>query len=292
MPYLLLLPTLIFVALFTVYPVGRAFYASLHKPPRRATGEATFIGLENYLQLFDPQHFIGADFRIVFSNTLSFALATVLFSVPLALLFALLLNRKIRALGLWRFTLFYPALLPMIGAASLWAFIFADTIGLASVLMAGVGLSAPNWLGDPDLSLGAVTLVNIWKQSSFLFIFYLAGLQGIPRDIYEAADLDGAGAWAQLRYLTLPLLRRTHLFVVIVAFTNAFQSVEHLPVLGGGGPGVTSNLALYFIFQKIPERLNWGYVNAMTMVLVGVLLLFTLANLYISERRGEDERSV
>lgn len=288
-PYLLIAPTMVFVFLFTIWPALQAIIASLQQPGRRGNPD-TFVGLQNYADLFDPNHFIGRDFTIVLSNTLFFALATVIFCVPLALLFALLLNRKIKGLGIWRFGIFYPALLPLIGAASLWAFIFADEIGVAYAIFNSLGLANPKWL-NADLALISVTLVNIWKQSSYYMIFYLAGLQAIPRDIYEAADIEGASGLQQLWFITIPLLKRTTLFILVVCFTFAFQTVEHLAALGGGGPGVRSNLLLYYIFQKIPERLNWGYVNAMTVILVIIVLSFTVANLLFFERGGrEDER--
>jgi sn-glycerol 3-phosphate transport system permease protein len=289
LPYLLVAPTLILVFAFTLYPAVQTVNASLYRPPRNVQAPAEFVGLQNYLDLFNPAHFIGSRFTLVFGNTLFFAVVTVALCVPLALLFALLLNRRIRFIGLYRFGLFYPALLPMIGAASIWAFLFADTIGLASVIARKLGVAAPNWLGNPDTVLLSVTLVNIWKQAGFYMIFYLAGLQNIPTDIYEAADLEGASRWQQLRFLTIPLLRRTTLFVLVVAFTFAFQTVEHLQALGMGGPGDRSNLLLYLIFQSIPERRNWGYVNAMTVLLVLVLLVFTITNLFAFERGGRED---
>lgn len=290
-PYLLIAPTLAFVILFTIYPAVRSFRASLYQPPLFVTGTEEYVGLDNYTDLFDETHFIGRDFTIILPNTIQFVAGTVLVSLPLSLIFAVLLNRKIRGMGLLRFSIFYPALLPVIGAASLWAFIFADTIGLAAVVLDTLGIVNPNWLGDPDVSLLTVTVVNIWKQSSFYFIFYLAGLQGIPKEVYQAAELDGANPFQQFFFITIPLLRRTTLFVSIISVTLAFQTVEHLPALGAGGPGVSSNLVLFYIFQKIPERLNWGYVNAMTVVLVAILLIFTITNLIISERGRDDERA-
>jgi sn-glycerol 3-phosphate transport system permease protein len=289
LPYLLVAPTLILVFAFTLYPAVQTVNASLYRPPRNVGDPAAFVGLQNYLDLFDPKHYIGSRFTVVFGNTLFFAVVTVAACVPLALLFALLLNRKLRNIGVYRFGLFYPGLLPMIGAASIWAFIFADTIGLATVIARTFGVDAPNWLGNPDVVLISVTLVNIWKQAGFYMIFYLAGLQNIPTDIYEAADLEGANGWQQLRFLTIPLLRRTTLFILVVSFTFAFQTVEHLQALGMGGPGDRSNLLLYLIFQSIPERRNWGYVNAMTVLLVLILLTFTMTNLFAFERGGRED---
>ncbi len=287
LPYLMIAPTLGFVFVFTLYPAVQSVIASLYRPGRRGNPD-TFVGLQNYIDLFTPSHFIGADFTRVFSNTLFFAVMTVMLSVPLALMFALLLNRKICGMGFWRFSIFYPALLPVIGAASLWAFLFADTIGVVSVIFKTFGISNPNWLGDPNTVLWVVTLVNVWKQASFYMIFFLAGLQAIPRDIYEAASIDGANGEQKLRTITIPLLRRTFLFVIIMAFVMAFQTVEQLAALGQGGPGVSSNLVLYYIYQRIPERLNWGYVNAMTVILLIVLMAFTVSSLVFFERGGRE----
>lgn len=287
-PYLLIAPTLILVTLFTVWPAANSLIASLYRPPRMASGEATFVGLQNYLDLFAPTHYIGSNFTQVIGNTLIFTIATVIVSVPLALAFALLLNRRIRGLAIWRFGIFYPSLLPLIGAASFWAFIFSDTVGLLNTVLRSFGISGQNWIGDPNLVLGAVTLVNIWKQSGYYMIFYLAGLQAIPRDFYEAAEIEGAAFWQKLRYLTLPLLRRTTLFILVIAFTFGFQTVEQLQVLGRGGPGVRGNLMLYYIFQNIQERRNQGYVNAMTVILVAILLIFTVTN-FVYFERGDRE---
>lgn len=176
----------------------------------------------------------------------------------------------------------------MLGAASIWAFLYSDSIGLYNTILRAFGLPTVNWLGDPNAVLPSVIIVNIWKQSGYFMIFYLAGLQGIPRDIYEAADLDGAGEWQKFRYLTLPLLNRTTLFVLTIAFTFGFQTVEQLQALNQGNPADRGNLLLYFIFQNIGERRNWGYINAMTVVLVGMLLLFTCLNFFLFERKAND----
>lgn len=291
LPYVLIAPTLILVFLFTIYPAVGSVVSSLYRPARNVRDPSTFVGLENYFDLFDSTHYIGSTFLQVMGNTIIFALATVIVSIPLALGFALLLNRQIRLIGVYRFSLFYPALLPMIGAASIWAFLFADPIGLVNTILRSFGIRGQNWIGDPNIVLFTVTAVNIWKQAGFYMIFYLAGLQNIPRDLYEAAELDGAGERQKLLYLTIPLLRRTTLFILIVSFTFAFQTVEHLQALGQGGPGDRSNLLLYFIFQSIGERRNWGYINAMTVVLVLILMIFTVTNFLYFERRRDEEIS-
>lgn len=288
-PYLLVAPTLLFVVVFTILPATRTVIDSTYKPGIRPSLPAEFVGFENYEKLFDPNHHIGNDFTKILGNTLIFAATTVLIGVPLSLGFALLLNRKIRLLGLWRFSVFYPSLLPLLGAASIWAFLYSDSLGLFNAILTSFGLPTVNWLGDPNMVLLSIIIMNVWKQSGYYMIFYLAGLQGIPKDIYEAAELDGASLWQQFRYLTLPLLRRTHLFVLIIAFIFAFQTVEQLQALGLGNPANRGNLLLFYIFQNIPERRNWGYINAMTVILVGILLIFTVSNFLFFERR-DDER--
>ena len=248
----------------------------------------TLSGLQNFRDIFDDSHYMGGRFSRTFRNTIIFALATVGIGVPLGLLLALMLNRSQPLLGLWRFAVFYPSLLPLIGAASIWSFIFSDSIGLANAILKTFGHQGLNWLGDRNLVLLSVIIVNIWKQAGYFMIFFLAGLQNISRDIYEAAALDGAGPFQQFAFLTMPLLRRTVLFVVVIAFTFAFQTVEQLQALGEGGPADSANLLLYLVFQNISERRNWGYVNAMTIILIGVVLVFTLSNFLLFERDESD----
>ncbi len=290
-PYLLIAPTLILVLLFNVVPAVKTVNDSLHKPARglnSAGKPPQFVGIQNFNDLFDDSHYMGTRFLRTFRNTIVFALATVGIGVPLGLLLAILLNREQPLLGVWRFAVFYPSLLPLIGAASIWSFIFSDSIGLANAILKSIGHPGLNWLGDRNLVLASVVIVNIWKQAGYLMIFFLAGLQIIPRDLYEAAALDGAGDVEQFAFLTLPLLRRTLLFVIVISFIFAFQTVEQLQALGEGGPADSANLLLYLIFQNISERRNWGYVNAMTIILIGVVLTFTLSNFLLFERDGND----
>jgi sn-glycerol 3-phosphate transport system permease protein len=285
LPYLMIAPTFLIVFLFTLKPAISAVIDSTLKPARLAQDPAAFVGLQNYADLFNPTHHLGARFGGILMNTILFAFGTVAIGMPLALGFALLINRQLPLRGLWRFGFVYPSLLPLIGAASIWAFIYADQVGL---LAAVLRTANPNWLGSPGLVLGAVIVVNVWSQTGYYMLLFLAGLQGIPRDLYEAAELDGANYWQQLLRLTLPLLRRTTLFVLTVSFTFAFQAVELLQGLTEGGPGDRSNLILYFIYQNIGERRNWGHINAITVLLAVIVLVFTLSSFLFFERGGRE----
>lgn len=299
-PYLLIAPTLFLVGLFTIYPTIRTFEQSLYQPGantrdergRRVQQPDTFVGFQNYVDLFVPQtppHPIVGSFLQIWSNTMIFAIASVVITLPLALGLALLMNRTIHGRALWRFSLFYPVLLPLIGAASMWAFLYDNSGGLINIILRSIGVPGQDWLNTPDLVLWSVIVVNIWKQAGFYMIFYLAGLQAIPRDIYEASALDGASYFQQLSTITIPLLRRTTLFLVVIAFTYAFQTVEQLDVLNKGMPANRAKLLLWYIYELYPSSQARGYVNAISMVLVVILFIFTFINFAFFERRIDDE---
>jgi ABC-type sugar transport system permease subunit len=286
MPYVLILPTFLFIFTFTLWPAGSAIVQSLYKPGVTAKIPTKFVGLGNYTDLFDPDREVGQAFPVILGNTIIFVAVTVSVSIVIAFALALLLNRKMRAVGLYRFAFFYPVLMPMIGAASVFAFIFADNIGLANTILRSVGLPGVHWIGDANTTLISIMLVAIWKQVGFSMIIYLAGLQNLPQDVYEAADLDGANWWQKIRSITLPLLSGTTVFILTSGVANAFQTVEQLYALGEGQPSERSNLLLYYIFQKYLEPANWGYVNAITVILLVILLIFTAVNFLVLERRA------
>ena len=253
--------------------------------------QAEFVGLKNYFDLFDENTVIGQadNFPRIFANTIVFVAVTVPVCLILSFLLALLLNQKLRATALYRTGIFYPVLLPLISAASVWAFFFADNFGLLNTLLRTIGVSPLGWTRDPNLALFSIMLVVIWKQTGFYMIFYLSAMQNLPSDIYEAAALDGANAIQRMLRLTVPLLNGTTLFVLVIAGVAHFQTADPLYVLGQGQPNNRSNLILYYIFQRYDEPKDLGYVYAMTILLLGLLLLFTIANFLFLERRGNYE---
>lgn len=283
LPYLLILPTAVFVALFTAWPVLLSIYQSFFR--QRMTiarfREPTFIGLGNYIDLFSDPYFIQ-----VIKNTLYYVLGTVPISIMLGFLFALLVNRKVRGIGFFRLAFFHPMVLPMVSAATIWLFLFTPNYGLFNTALEFLGYSGPqNWTGNPDLALLSVIIVAIWKNSGYYMIFYLAGMQNLPDNIYEAAALDGANGWQTLWKITLPLLRRTTLFITIVAFIDAFRTVDHIFVLTSGGPSRASTVLLFELWQQRFEYQDIGASAAITVIFVVVLLGFTVTNFLTSERK-------
>ena len=284
LPYLLISPTLIIVLVFTAWPTVQAVYMSFFRQYLNIAKfrTPTFIGLRNYKELFT-----SPDFLQVLKNTAIYVLGTVPTSIVLAFLFALLVNRAVKGIGLARLGFFYPTILPMVSAATIWMFFFTRNYGLFNTFLETFGYRGPeNWLGNPHLALLAVMIVAIWKNAGYLMIFYLAGLQNLPDDVFEAASLDGASWWTQLWKIAFPLLRRTTLFVSTIAIIDAFQVVDHIFVMTQGGPSGASTVLLYYLWQVRFEDLNVGLASALTVVLIIIMLSITVTNFVLSEREG------
>ncbi len=283
LPYILIFPTAAFVALFTAWPVLLSFYQSffLQRMNIAKFREPTFIGWGNYIDLFTDPYFID-----VIKNTLTYILGTVPISIILGFLFALLVNRKVRGIGFFRLAFFHPMVLPMVSAATIWLFFFTPDYGLFNSTLRFLGYSGPeNWTGNPNLALLSVVIVAIWKNSGYYMVFYLAGLQNLPSDVYEAAALDGASGWQTLWRITFPLLRRTTLFITIIAFIDSFRTVDHIFVLTGGGPSRSSTVLLFELWLTRFEYQDIGTSAAITVIFVIVLLAFTVTNFITSDRR-------
>ena len=285
LPYALLAPSLLFLGLFTYLPVVRVIVESLYDHPH-GTGAvaATFVGLGNYAKvLADPA------FRQAALNNLVYALGTLIPTLALALAFALAVQRSSRFSAVLRTVFFFPSLVPLVAAASLFFFIFLPGIGLLDYYLAKIGVSGPNWLGDSDIALWSVIGLTVWKNAGYYMLFYIAGLQNIPRETIEAALIDGANAWQRLRYVILPALLPTTSFVVVIALINLLTSVDHVIVLTRGGPSNATNLLLYYIFQAAHENFEIGKAAAATLLSVVGLLAISLASMRIMSRGSHHE---
>ncbi|MCM3703155.1 carbohydrate ABC transporter permease [Paenibacillus macerans] len=277
--WLLLLPSLAILALFTFYPIFLTLRLSLFQADL-ATPEPIFAGLDNFRRLAEDEVF----WKVMRNNAL-FAVGTVPAGIALALLMAVFANKAIRGKALMRTGFFYPTLIPMIAAANIWLFIYTPEYGLVSRLLSWTDRPELNWLGSPGLVMWAMIIMIIWKESGYLMIFYLAGLQNIPRDLYEAAQMDGVGAFTVFRKITFPLLMPTTLFVSIIALTNAFKLVDHLMIMTRGGPNNSSNLLLYYIYETAFSFWDQGLASALTVIMIGLMLLFAAAQFFGLDKR-------
>jgi sn-glycerol 3-phosphate transport system permease protein len=263
--WLLLTPAAILLVLFTYWPTAATFITSIYRPGT-AVRPAQFLGAENYLYLLRDPVFLTAA-----RNNLLYAFGTVIPSIALAIAMAVWVNAKIPGRTLMRLAFFTPTILPLIAAANIWLFFYTPEIGLVNRTLALVGIEGRNWLGDPGTVLWAIVVLSVWKEAGFFMIFYLAGLQAIPRDLNEAAILEAAGPIAVFRYITFPLLTPTTLFVLINVVINAFKRVDQLIILTKGGPNNASNLILYYIYETAFSFFDTSYAGTLTIVLLVVL---------------------
>lgn len=277
--WLMLLPALAMLMAFTHIPALTTIWHSLFYPARGSEPEE-FAGLDNYRMMLDDDVFWQA-----LSNNLWYALVTVPASMVLALAMALWVNGKIRGRGALRLAYFTPTMLPMIAVANIWLFFYSPEIGLFNKVLGWFGVAGINWLGDTDWALPSLMLMTIWKEAGFFMIFYLAALQALDRDIYDAAALEGASCWYRFRRLTLPLLMPTTLFVLVNAVLNAFKLVDHLFILTKGGPNNASNLLLYYIYENAFSFFDANYAATLTVVLLAMLILLALLQFGVLERR-------
>ena len=275
--WLLLLPALSLLAAFTHIPMVTTFWRSF-----TSSGMQNNMGFtwENYRYLYEDDVFWQ-----VLSNSLWYAAITVPVSMFLALGMALWVNSKIRGKSILRLAYFTPTILPMISVANIWLFFYTPEIGLFNELLSWFGHDGYNWLGDPDLSLYSLMFMTIWKEAGFFMIFYLAALQAISPDLYQAASIEGASRWTNLRRITLPLLMPTTLFVLVNAFLNAFKLVDHLFILTKGGPNNASNLLLYYIYENAFSFFDTAYAAVLTVVLLIILIALAALQFGVIERR-------
>ena len=277
--WLLLLPAMALLALFTHYPALANLWHSFLATPR---GErpAAFVGLENYEQLVEDPIFWQA-----LSNNFWYAIGTIPVSIAIALLMAVWVNDRIPGRGILRLAYFTPTVLPMIAVANIWLFFYTPQYGLLEQLTGLFGLPNHNWLGSQETALACLIVVTVWKEAGFFMIFYLAALQAVPPNLYEAARIEGAGAWTMFRRITFPLLMPTTLFVLVNAVINSFRLVDHIVVMTRGGPDNATSLLLYYVYEVGFKFWDSAYAAALTMVLLVILGTAAVLQFGFLERR-------
>ncbi|HYU17380.1 MAG TPA: sugar ABC transporter permease [Chloroflexota bacterium] len=271
--YLFLLPALAGLLLFSVVPLFYALFISLHywDTFRGALG---FVGLENYQALLGD-----ATFWRAMRNTAYYALWQVPLQSVLALGLAMLIQRPLRGIGFFRAAYYLPVVISMVVASALWRIILDSESGLVNSVLAAVGLPRQPFLLSPTLTLPTLGVALSWKWVGFSMMVFLAGLQAIPRDYYEAAQIDGASAWQSFWRITLPLLRRPGAFVVVTTSVNAFKLFTPIYIITQGGPQESTTTIVYEVFQNAFRWNKLDVAAAMGFALLLVLLLLTAVQL-------------
>ena len=269
--YLFLAPGIIHFLIFTVFAVGFAFYISFHEW-NIIRPEKPFVGLENYLRLFEDKRFI----RSVI-NTFTFMVGVPLNLIS-GLAVALLLNTKVRGQALFRTMFYIPVVTPLVVSAIIWKWVYQGDYGLLNYYLLKLGIIEEKifWLADPNLALPALILMGIWGGTGATMVIYLAGLQSIPEDFYDAAKVDGASGWQRLIYITIPLLRPTTFFLLITGIIGAFQIFTEVYIMTNGGPLNRTSTIGYYLYVNAFRELDMGYATAMAFVLFAMIFVFTL----------------
>lgn len=268
--WLFVTPAVAGVLLFSLFPVIYSLYGSMSvwdavNPPR-------FVGLENYVTMLTRDDL----FWRVFGNTMYYAFGSIPPRIVLGLILALLVNQKLRAVTWYRTAYFAPVVTNIIAIGIVFAWIYAPDYGLVNVILnATMGIAGPSWLSDAVWAMPAVIMVETWHQAGYTMVLFLAGLQGIPETLYEAAEIDGASKWDRFRHITLPLLSPTTFFILIMSFISSFQVFGLIYIMTSGGPAHATNVYIYYLYQNAFQYSKMGYAAAMAWVLFIVIGIVT-----------------
>lgn len=274
---LFLAPSLVPLAAFVLVPmiVSLAltlFQWNLLQPPR-------FVGLDNFVRLLaDPA------FHAAVVHTLQFVIGYLPLVVVGGLAIALGLNQVGRGAGLFRTAYFLPVVTSWVVVALMWQWLLNPTSGIVNWAIGLFGIEGPGWWTDPGWAMPSIILASAWKDLGFVMVIFLAGLQAIPRDYYEAAAIDGAGRFARFRHITLPLLSPATFFVVIISLINSFQVFDQVWVMTGGGPAGASSVVVTEVVRNAFSYGQFGYAAAMSWVLFAVILAVTVFQFRLQNR--------
>ncbi|MEQ4304849.1 sugar ABC transporter permease [Plantactinospora sp. B6F1] len=275
-----------FLALYLLFIIGPALYGlvmSFFHTSMVRPGLGDFAGLSNYAEALG-----SSDFWWALWHTAWFTLLTTPPLVVLALVFALLAERARRGRWFFRLAFFLPYVLPSAVVALIWLWIYTPELGLLSRTVDAVGLTAPNWLGDPAWAMGSLAISTVWWTLGFNFVLYLAGLQDVPRDLYEASAIDGAGPWQQIRRITLPLLARTTTLVVVLQVIASLKVFDQMYLMTNGGPNFSTRSALQYVYEVGFTDYRTGYAAAASTLFFLLVLAVSVIWLVMT-RRQESE---
>jgi sn-glycerol 3-phosphate transport system permease protein len=275
---LFLLPSITIFAVFVYYALGFNIYLSFTSWNFLAPVKK-FIGFTNYERIFTDLRF----WKIML-NTTYYAVGTIVISLILGLIFALLLNQKIPGRGLFRTIIFSPYVTTTAAVAVLWIWMFDPSYGLINIGLSWFGIDGPRWLTDVNWAMPALLIMNSWRQSGYAMVIFLGGLTNIPHEYYEAAQLDGANRIKTFFYITLPLLSPTTFFLIVTSLLGAFQVFDQVAVMTQGGPVDATKVINYAIYTEAFVSFRAGYSASISTVLFIILLTVTIFQLRLSKR--------
>jgi len=275
--YALVGPSLALFGLVYLYPVAYSAYVSVFEwdlmTPKR------YVGLANYRELWSPE------FGEVLVNTACYSGGVVVLALGLGMALALLLNDRSRLSAALQACIFSSYIVSWVAVSLLWVWMLDPQYGLVTYGLRLVGLRPVNWLGSPSVALWTLVLVTVWKTIGYPLVIYLAGLQAIPGDFYEAAALDGATGWKRFRFITWPLLSPTTLFLVVTLTIASFQGFDIVKIMTQGGPITSTMIYVYYIYEQAFQYFRLGRASAAVVIFFGLILLLTLLQWLVFRKR-------
>jgi ABC-type sugar transport system permease subunit len=280
--YLFVAPSVILIGVFIAEPIVQSGWMSLHD---WTIGEVThkFVGLANYTALYHDPRFWNA-LRVTVAYTVVVSVGQVL----LGLAIAARLRKTTWYSSLLRTAYFFPFIASLVVVGIIWKFLLDPQVGLVDAWLGDVGVSAPDWLQSTSLALPTVIVVGIWKNVGFAMIVLLAGMQQVPAFLYEAATLDGAGAWQRFRHVTLPALRPALLFTTLIATITGLQLFDLVFAMTSGGPVFHTESVVMYLYEKGFVEFQMGYASAIAWVLFAIILIVSAFQLRVSRYRDVD----
>lgn len=273
------IPTLVFYAIWLVIPMVYSIIGSFYEWNPLAA-QAPFVGLQNFVEALTKDPLVG----LTLSNTLYYAIVTIPVGAALALFVAVMVNSLPRFVGLYRVIYFIPVVTSVVAVSVIWRWLYQPRFGLFNqvlrlILVDVLGLSVNptvQWLTSKQLAMPSVMAMVIWQGIGFTMVIFLAGLTSIPREFYEASKIDGAGAWQRFRFITIPLLQPTMIFVLVTGLIGGMQVFTPMYVMTQGGPANVTKTIVFHLYEKAFSTYRFGYASSLAFILFGIILAFTL----------------
>lgn len=283
--YLFLSPSLIGFIFFILFPVVFSFYLSFSEWDLvSGLRNMKFVGLDNYLLLLKDSTFLRA-----FQNNVIYTIVVVPVTMLLALLLAIILNEHVFAKGTLRLVFFMPYITTVVAVSVVWMALYHPSQGPINQILTAIGVSnPPGWLSSPHWSLASIILMMIWVGLGYDLIIYMAGLQSVPKDLYEAAEIDGAGKLRKFLNITVPQLAPTTFFLFVTRTIHSFEVFTPINLMTHGGPGDSTNVLVYYVYVQSFQFYKFGYGSAVAWVLFLIIFLVTLAQ-WRRQRKWSDD---
>ncbi|MFJ5899405.1 carbohydrate ABC transporter permease [Streptomyces sp. NPDC093064] len=275
-----ILPNFLGFAALTLVPVLATLLLAFTNWNSYSTPE--WVGLENFRRMFDSD-----TFWVALSNTAWYAVGHIPLTLAASLGLAVLLNQKLRGVGFLRTAFFFPYITSLVAVAVVWNMLFSPDLGPVNQLLRAVGVShPPGWTTSTDWAMPAVIITSVWRDMGYYMVLYLAGLQAIPAELYEAARVDGAGPWQRFWHITVPSLRPTTFFVLVMLTISSFKVFDLVQIMTEGGPGRSTLVLSQVIFREGIKQGRFGYSSAISLVLFVIVLMITVVQ-FRFQRRNE-----